>query len=166
MAWLWPTRRGRRKVPPSISGTPQRLQYTPNTASSAAMRMSHHSASSSPPATAWPSTAASTGLPSSRRVGPMWPSCGCSFGRRLGSPLATALRSAPAQKVPWVPVRMATSSVASASKSRNAAASAAPVALSTALRACGRSMLTTSVRARRSHRTVSVMASVLLLKGP
>ena len=48
----WPIRRGRRTVPPSMSGTPQRRQNTPNTASRAATRRSHHSASSSPPATA------------------------------------------------------------------------------------------------------------------
>ena len=48
----WPIKRGRRTVPPSTSGTPQRRQNTPNTASRAATRRSHHTASSSPPATA------------------------------------------------------------------------------------------------------------------
>ena len=52
IARLWPISRGRRTVPPSISGTPQRRQNTPKTASSSATRRSHHSASSSPPATA------------------------------------------------------------------------------------------------------------------
>ena len=51
-ARLWPIRRGRRTVPPSIRGTPQRRQNTPNLALSDATRMSHHSASSRPPATA------------------------------------------------------------------------------------------------------------------
>ena len=53
------TSEGRRKVnateatvPPSTSGTPQRRQNTPNFAVAEATRMSHHSASSSPPATA------------------------------------------------------------------------------------------------------------------
>jgi len=36
MAWPWPTMRGRRTVPPSIRGTPQRRQNTPKTAVSAA----------------------------------------------------------------------------------------------------------------------------------
>ena len=57
-----PTRRGSRTVPPSTRGTPKRRQNTPNTASSAATRRSHQTASSSPPATAWPSTAAMTGF--------------------------------------------------------------------------------------------------------
>ena len=51
-AWDWPMSRGRRTVPPSMSGTPQRRQNTPNTASRAATRRSHQIASSSPPATA------------------------------------------------------------------------------------------------------------------
>ena len=45
----WPIRRGSRTVPPSMSGTPQRRQNTPNTASRAATRRSHQTASSRPP---------------------------------------------------------------------------------------------------------------------
>ena len=52
---------------------PQRRQYTPKKASSAMTRQSHHSASSMPPATGGPSTAAMTGLNNSRRVGPSGP---------------------------------------------------------------------------------------------
>jgi hypothetical protein len=44
--------RGRRTVPPSISGTPQRRQNTPNTAEASATRISQNSDSSNPPATA------------------------------------------------------------------------------------------------------------------
>ena len=62
MARLVPISRGSRTVPPSISGTPQRRQYTPKTAVSSATRRSHQSASSRPPATAWPAIAAMTGL--------------------------------------------------------------------------------------------------------
>ena len=51
-ARLSPIRRGRRNVPPSISGTPQRRQKTPKTASASATRRSHQAASSRPPATA------------------------------------------------------------------------------------------------------------------
>jgi hypothetical protein len=47
-----PTKRGRRTVPPSISGTPQRRQKTPKTALSSTTRRSASKASSSPPATA------------------------------------------------------------------------------------------------------------------
>ena len=70
----WPMRRGSRTVPPSISGTPQRRQNTPNTALSSTTRRSHQQASSSPPATAWPATAAITGFCSAMRVGPIGPS--------------------------------------------------------------------------------------------
>ena len=49
----WPTMRGRRTVPPSISGTPQRRQKTPKVALSDGDRGGRtRSASSSPPATA------------------------------------------------------------------------------------------------------------------
>lgn len=54
-------------------GTPQRRQKTPNTAEASATRMSHISASSRPPATAYPETAAMTGLEKCMRVGPMGP---------------------------------------------------------------------------------------------
>ena len=73
-ALLWPIRRGSRTVPPSINGTPQRRQKTPNFASWAATRRSHHNDSSSPPATAWPSTAAMVGFDNSMRVTPSGPS--------------------------------------------------------------------------------------------
>ncbi len=43
-----PTMRGRRWVPPSISGTPQRRSGKPRRESSVAIRRSHHSASSRP----------------------------------------------------------------------------------------------------------------------
>src|ERR1035437_5887895 len=56
-------------VPRSISGTPKRRQKTPKVAPSATTRMSAHSASSIPPATAKPSTAAITGFDSRRRPG-------------------------------------------------------------------------------------------------
>src|SRR5712671_1725017 len=47
-----PIRRGRRMVPRSNSGTPNRRQKIPNVAVSDITRMSHHNASSQPPATA------------------------------------------------------------------------------------------------------------------
>ena len=57
-------------------------------------------------------------------------------------PVPKALRSAPAQKVPPAPHSTATRASASASKARNASASARALGPSTALRACGRSMIT------------------------
>src|SRR2546427_399658 len=49
-----PTTRGRRCVPPSTSGTPQRRSKQPNTALSPATRRSHQRASSSPPGPQYP----------------------------------------------------------------------------------------------------------------
>jgi hypothetical protein len=69
-------------VPRSIKGTPKRRQYTPSVALRAATRMSHHSASSRPPATAGPSMAAITGFDSFMRVGPMGPSPSSPYGFR------------------------------------------------------------------------------------
>ena len=44
----WPTMRGRRTVVPSLIGTPQRRENTPNTAVSSTMRMSQNSATPEP----------------------------------------------------------------------------------------------------------------------
>ena len=57
-----PTTRGRRCVPPSISGTPQRRSGKPSCEPADAIRRSHHSASSRPPARHQPSIAAIVGL--------------------------------------------------------------------------------------------------------
>ena len=147
-AWLVPRRRVNRIVPPSTRGTPHRRQKTPNTASSAATRRSHHAASSMPPATAKPSTAAMTGFDSCMRVGPIGPS---PLRRTpLPEPLATALRSAPAQNVPPAPVKMATQALSSFSNSRKAAASCVAVSESTALRTCGRLIVMIWIRSRCS----------------
>jgi hypothetical protein len=95
-----------------MSGTPQRRQKTPSTASSSATRRSHQRASTSPPATAWPGMAVTTGLLNSMREGPMGPS---PSGARWGSrPSDTAFRSAPAQNVPPSPKKTPTFASASA----------------------------------------------------
>src|SRR5207249_8476959 len=70
------------------------------------------------------------GLDSRMREGPIGPSP--SGSRRRARPLAVALRSAPAQKVPLAPHSTATRAAASASNARNASASAAAVSRSTA----------------------------------
>src|ERR1700677_2814718 len=85
--------------------------------------------------------AAITGLASASRVGPMGPGPSSATGRR--SPSESAVRSAPAQKVPPAPVRTATAAAGSASKARKASSRAAAVAPSTALRRSGRHRLTT-----------------------
>ncbi len=66
--------RGSRWVPPSISGTPQRRSGKPSVELSVAMRRSHHSASSRPPARQKPEIAAIVGLDGVRRVKPIGPS--------------------------------------------------------------------------------------------
>src|SRR5262249_32332852 len=135
-----PMRRGSRTVPPSMSGTPHLRQKTPKVASSSTTRRSHQSASSRPPATAYPETAAITGLSRSRRVGPIAPSP--SGATRFGSPAAMALRSAPEQNVPPAPQRTAPRASGSASKARKGPARASAAARSTALRTSGRSRTT------------------------
>ena len=76
----WPMRRGNRRCRRRSAArrSDGRIRRTPR---SAATRRSHHSASSSRPATAYPSTAAITGLLNSSRVGPIGP-----------APLARTLR--------------------------------------------------------------------------
>ena len=130
-----PTMRGKPHRPPSISGTPHRRQNTPSTASDSTTRRSHHSASSRPPATACPLIAAITGFDSAIRDGPIGPSADMSGSRALD----IACRSAPAQNVPPAPHNTATRASVAASNARNASASAAAVAPSTALRRSGRS---------------------------
>ena len=132
IARLVPMSRGSRTVPPSISGTPHRRQKTPNTAVSSATRRSHHRASSRPPATAYPDTAAMTGLDSRSRLTPIGASP--SGATRLPRSVPSAVRSAPEQNTPPSPCSTAAAASGSASKARKAAASATAVGPSTALR--------------------------------
>lgn len=154
MARLSPIRRGSRTVPPSTRGTPQRLQNTPKTASCSATLRSHQSASSSPPATACPETAAMTGLVSRIRVGPIGPSPSASALLLRSVPMP--LRSAPAQKVPPSPHRTATDASLSASNRRKASASPSAVGPSTALRTSGRLSTTVKTGPSRSIRTAGL----------
>ena len=97
-------------------------------------------ASSNPPATAKPSTAARMGLEVTNRVGPMGPRPSTLIGR--GSPSEKANRSAPAQNVSPVPVSTATRAASSPSKCSKASSSNRAVVPSTALRRSGRLMVT------------------------
>ena len=136
-----PTTRGRRWVPPSTRGTPQRRSKRPKVDCGVAIRMSHQSASSTPPARHQPSTAAIAGLAGVSRVGPIGPS-GWSTSRSI------AFRSAPAQKAwPPAPVRTSTRAPSSASNSFNPWRNASAAAPSTALRRSGRSIVSTRSRA-------------------
>ena len=57
-----PTNRARRWVPPAPGMTPSLISGWPKVASSAAIRISAHRASSQPPPRAYPLTAATTGF--------------------------------------------------------------------------------------------------------
>jgi hypothetical protein len=94
-----------------MSGTPQRRSVQPNRASSVAIRRSHHSASSRPPAKHQRLIAAIVGFGGVRRVKPSGPPGSCSRGAIVSS----ALRSAPAQKASGpAPVRTSTRAPSSA----------------------------------------------------
>src|SRR3954468_192034 len=136
-----PPSRGSRWVPPSISGTPKRRSVKPSVDPSAAIRRSHQSASSLPPATHQPPIAAIVGLEAIRRVKPSGPS---SLNRR-GPNVSRAFRSAPAQKAtPPAPVSTITRASSSASKRSYASPRSSAVGPSTALRRSWRSMVTTA----------------------
>ena len=68
----------------------------------------------------------------------------------MSSPARNAFRSMPAQKLPPAPVRTATDRAGSSSSSCTASASPKLTARLIALRACGRLIVMTSVRPRRS----------------
>ena len=124
-------------------------------ASASITRRSHHSASSIPPATAEPLTAAITGLDSCSRDGPI----GAVLDMSGSSGLDIERRSAPAQKVPPAPQRTATDAPSSASNSVKASASAAAVGPSTALRTSARSTITVETLPLRSTRSRQSMAA-------
>src|SRR5215472_7679859 len=134
-------------------------------------RRSHQSASSMPPATAGPSTAATTGLDSSSRVGPRGPRGGVlpSVGKSneasglSPSRLAAYFMSHPAQKAPPSPHSTATSAAGSSSKDFNAATSASALAGSIALRVSGRLWITVQTEPDFSMRTVMTHSSGLVV---
>src|SRR6266852_2017534 len=104
--------------------------------------------------------AAITGLVSSIRVGPIGPGPCASIGR---PDAATSLRSKPAQKVPFAPASTATDRFSSSSKRVNASRSASAVATPTALRTCGRSMVTVATAPSTSYRMVLEGASLVVV---
>ena len=101
--------------------------------------MSQASAISNPPANAYPSTAAMSGFSGGRSTTPAKPRPGID-GR---SPARNALRSIPAQNVPPAPVITPATSAVSESSRSMAAPIASAVTVLIALRASGRSMVTT-----------------------
>src|SRR3954465_3377225 len=147
-----PTMRGKRTGPPSMSGAPPRGRETPKYAASSITRPSPHSASSNPPATAGPATAAITGLSSSSRVGPSGPrgmalrsSSGWSMSWSCFASsiiVAQYLRSQPAQKAPPSPHSTATAAFASLLNASKAPPSASALSGSIALRDSAREWMT------------------------
>lgn len=93
-----------RMVPPSINGTPNLLQKTPNVASGCDTIMSHQHANYRPPATAKPYTAAITGFEMVILEGPIGPIPECVVFHLVAvlSWLFDAYaKSNPAQKTPY-----------------------------------------------------------------
>jgi hypothetical protein len=109
-----------------------------------AIRRSHQSASSRPPARQWPLIAAIVGFGDTSRVKPSGPP-----GASMSS-VSIAFRSAPAQKARSpAPVRTRTSA-SSCVKRVKASSSALAVAPSIALWRSGRSIVTSAAGPRRS----------------
>ena len=131
--------------PPAAAEDPERWRRWPRPAGRTRSRARGHRRRRTP------RSAAITGLPSRIRVGPIGPSPdSCTW---LPRSVPIALRSAPAQKVPPSPYSTATLAPSSASKARNASASAGAVGPSTALRACGRCRTTVVTGPSCSTRT-------------
>ena len=113
---------------------------------SVAMRRSHQSASSRPPARQKPEIAAIVGLGGVSRVNPIGPSAELSRSTNV----SVALRSAPAQnETSPAPVSTSTRAPASSAKRTYASCSAAAVGPSTALRLCWRSIVIRAALPRR-----------------
>src|SRR5262245_16487174 len=156
--------RASRAVPPAPGMTPRRTSVNPISAVSAAIRMSHASASSSPPPNAAPLIAAITG----RR------NAATAFISRLSSSrnphvcssdiVRRSFRSAPAEKALPAPVtttaRTSLPCFTSAASCPNTPASSATSPFDSALAASGRFSVTKAVFARRSSRTNPVEPSV------
>ena len=131
-------------------GTPQRRQNTPNTASDAATRRSHHTPTPAP----GHRVALDRGDDRLReqhagrahRPSP-------SAWTRLPRPVAMALRSAPAQKVPPAPVSTATRGVVVGVEGAEGGGERRAVGPSTALRTSGRDRMTVVTGPLRSVRT-------------
>ena len=115
--------------------------------------MSHDSAISRPPASAGPSTAAMIGLRRSRVTMPANPPLGAIISP--ARPALISLRSAPAQKNSFVPVRMPTHR--SSDSSRRSMPASMPWATSalTALRASGRLIFMTRTLPMTSSSTMA-----------
>ena len=140
-------------MPPAPANSPTRGSGSPKRAWSAATMMSHASASSSPPPTATPLTAAIIGFgqwksrvirPNGGRVSP-WMSL------PLAVRSAVALRSLPAENARSpAPVRIATQTCGSSRKSSQISASSRCASRCSAFMTSGRLSVTYAIRPRFS----------------
>ena len=140
-----------RTAEPPSGNSPHRASETPNRALVPATLMSHACRISVPPAIAGPSTAAISGLLSRR------PLSSGSITDRSSSPIRApgcsrviALRSAPAQNAPPAPVSTQTRMPGSLSTVSQACRISSIIGPLSALRACGRFIVTISTCPRRS----------------
>src|SRR5215469_423946 len=137
--------------PPAPATSPRLTSGRPNLASSLATTRSQASTSSNPPASAYPSTAAITGLAGGFSTIPPKPRP-AAIG---ASPARKPLRSIPALKVPPAPVSTRTLTSARLSKSSIAAAMPRATSPLTAFRACGLSIVMTAMLSATSVRIAS-----------
>jgi len=161
---IWRT--SRTADPPS-GNSPQRASETPNRALWAATLMSHACRISVPPAMAGPSTAAISGLVRRRPLSSgSITDTSSSPSRAPGWSDVIALRSAPAQNAPPAPVSTQTRMSGSLSVMSQACCISAIIGPLSALRACGRFIVTISTCPRRSMSAcgaaslVSIAASI------
>src|SRR6516164_1447804 len=144
-------RRGSRNSPPAPATRPRLTSGRPNTASSLATTRSQDRTISNPPARAYPSTAAMTGLAGGRWVMPPKPRPPAAEF----SPAAKPLRSIPAQKVPPAPVMISEVTSLRVSNSSMCAAMLRATASLTALRASGRLIVMMPMPSATSAKTAS-----------
>ena len=149
------SRRGSRNTPPPRAASPRRTSGSPNRAPLPAVTRSQQSTISNPPPSAHPSTAAISGLAGGRSTMPAKPR----DGSLTCSPAANALRSIPAQKAAPAPCSTPTRSSDELSSRSSARAMPADTAPFTALRCCGRLMVTIRTPFSRRTRTSSDAAA-------
>ncbi len=159
MALALPMARVRRCEPPMPGSTPSLISGWPNFAVSAAISTSHIMASSQPPPSACPATAAIVGVRTSASL---------PQGAKKSAPKASAnvspaisLMSAPAANALAEPVMMIAPMPGSSSKSAAALVTSFITWVFSALRAFGRFSVMMPTRSSRSTRMVSYCVSVI-----
>ena len=139
----FPMARVRRWVPPAPGIRPRRISGWPNRAVSEATMMSQSMASSHPPPSAYPLTAAITGLPIRRIRSHCWNR----YARTMSAGVAStnSCTSAPAANARGLPVTTRHRTASSRSRASIAEASSSMSAWLSALRTCGRFSVTVAI---------------------